>query len=244
MRRTHLAPILVLTLAGSTGYSSEAPLEYRFDEVKSKVVLARRAETPKEERASVGVAAEPGDEVTTGFWAHAILSVPARAARFEIGSSARARLAGDEPGVILTIQKGRFKAWFEKVTSGEERVVAVPGALLSVRGTRYGVEADSDGRVALAVFEGRVEVATRLPGARPVFVDAGQMCLLSPREAPRVRPMGSMGMHEGSWGMPHGSSGMPSTQNGGMDANGMQQGTSTQPGAMSKGSGSMKGHLP
>jgi len=242
MRRTRLAPILVLVLAASAARSAE-PLEYRFDEVKSKVVLARLADTSKEERASVGVAAGPGDEVTTGFWGHATLSVPARAARFEIGSSAQARLAGDEPGVILTIQKGRFKAWFEKLTSSEERVVAVPGALLSVRGTRYGVEADSGGRVALAVFEGRVEVATRHPGLAPILVDAGQMCVLSPRDAPRVMPMGSMGMHEGSWGMPRGSSGMPSTQNGGMDANGMQQGTSSQPGGMSKGSGSMK-HVP
>jgi hypothetical protein len=239
MRRIHLAPIIVLTLAASAGHSA-GPLEYRFDKVKSKVVLARLADTSKEERASVGVAAGPGDEVTTGFWGHATLSVPARAARFEIGSSAQARLAGDEPGVILTIQKGRFKAWFEKLTSSEERVVAVPGALLSVRGTRYGVEAESGGRVALAVFEGRVEVATRLQGVAPVFVDAGQMCVLSPRDAPRVMPMGSMGMHEGSWGMPRGASGMAP---GGMDASGMQQGTASQPGAMSKGSGSMK-HVP
>jgi hypothetical protein len=143
--------------------------------------------------------------------------------------------------VILTIQKGRFKAWFEKLTSGEERVVAVPGALLSVRGTRYGVEADSGGRVALAVFEGRVEVASRLPGAAPVFVDAGQMCQLSPRDPPRVMPMGSMGMHEGSWGMPRDRAGMSA---GGMDQGGMP-GASSQPGTMPKGSGgSMKGHGP
>ncbi len=239
MRGIRLAPILVLTLAASAGHSA-GPLEYRFDEVKSKVVLARLADASKEERASVGVAAGPGDEVTTGFWGHATLSVPARAARFEIGSSAQARLAGDEPGVILTIQKGRFKAWFEKLTSSEERVVAVPGALLSVRGTRYGVDAESGGRVALAVFEGRVEVATRRPGVAPILVDAGQMCVLSQRDAPRVMPMGSMGMHEGSWGMPRGASGMAP---GGMDANGMQPGTSSQPGAMPKGSGSMK-HVP
>jgi hypothetical protein len=239
MRRIRLAPILVLTLAAAAGRSAE-PLEYRFDEVKSKVLLARLADASKQERASVGVAAGPGDEVTTGFWGHATLSVPARAARFEVGSSARAQLAGAEPGVILTIQKGRFKAWFDKLTSSEERVVAVPGALLSVRGTRYGVEAESGGRVALAVFEGRVEVATRRPGVAPVLVDAGQMCVLSPRDAPRVMPMGSMGMREGSWGMPRGASGMAP---GGMDASGMQQGTSSQPGAMSKGSGSMK-HVP
>jgi hypothetical protein len=239
MRRNRLAPILVLTLAASAGNSSE-PLEYRFDEVKSKVVLARRADASKKERASVGVSAGPGDEVTTGFWATAMLSVPSRAARFEIGSSAHARLAGNEPGVILTIQKGRFKAWFEKLTSSEERVVAVPGALLSVRGTRYGVEAESSGRVALAVFEGRVEVATRLQGVAPIFVDGGQMCVLSPRDAPRVMPMRSMGMHEGSWGMPRGSSGMPP---GGMDTAGTQD-SPTQDSAMSRVSGQMKRHVP
>lgn len=238
MKRTSLVSIVFLILTASTGHSAE-PLEYRFDEVKSKVVLARRADASKEERASAGIAAGPGDEITTGFWGHAILSVPARAARFEIGSSAHARLAGDEPGVILTMRSGRFKAWFEKLTSGEERVVAVPGALLSVRGTRYGVEATSGGRVALAVFEGRVEVASRRPGAAPIFVDAGQMCLLSPRDGPRVMPMGSMGMHEGSWGMPRDRSGMSP---GGMDPRGMP-GAAPQPGGMPRSSGApMKGH--
>jgi hypothetical protein len=236
--RTSLVSIVFLILAASSGRSAE-PLEYRFDEVKSKVLLARRGDASHEERAKTGVAAGPGDEVKTGFWGHAVLSVPALAARFEIGSSAHARLAGDEPGVILTIRSGRFKAWFEKLTSGEERVVAVPGALLSVRGTRYGVEADSGGRVALAVFEGRVEVASRLPGAAPIFVDAGKMCLLSSRDAPRVMPMRSMGMHEGSWGMPGNRSGMSP---GGMDPGGMP-GAAPQPGAMPRGSGApMKGH--
>lgn len=229
MRRNRLAPILVLTLAAAAGNSSE-PLEYRFDEVKSKVVLARRTDASREERASVGVSAGPGDEVKTGFWATAMLSVPSRGIRFEIGSSAHARLAGDEPGVILTIQKGRFKAWFEKLTSSEERVVAVPGALLSARGARYGVEAESSGRVALAVFEGRVEVTTRLQGVAPIFVDGGQMCVLSPRNAPRVMPMKSMGMYEGWWGIPRDSSGMPPE---GAEANGTQ-GTPTQSSAMAR----------
>ena len=240
MKRIGLVSIVFLgSLAASNGHSAE-PLEYRFDEVKSKVLLTRRGSASREAPAKAGVVAGPGDEVKTGFWGHAVLSVPSRAARFEIGSSAQARLAGDEPGVILTIQGGRFKAWFEKLTSGEERVVAVPGALLSVRGTRYGVEADSGGRVALAVFEGRVEVASRLAGAAPIFVDAGQMCLLSPRDAPRVMPMGSMGMHEGSWGMPRDRSGMSA---GGMDPGGMPSAAPPE-GAMSKGSGSMKGHVP
>jgi FecR protein len=237
VKRTSLVPIVFLMLAATSGRSAE-PLEYRFDEVKSKVLLARRADASHEERASAGIAAGPGDEVKTGFWGHAVLSVPARAARFEIGPSAHAWLAGDEPGVILTIHSGRFKAWFEKLTSGEERVVAVPGALLSVRGTRYGVEVDSGGRVALAVFEGRVQVASRFPGAATIFVDAGQMCLLSPRAGPRVMPMGSMGMHEGSWGMPHDRSGMSP---GGTDPGGMPGAAPS--GAMPRGSGTpMKGH--
>lgn len=238
MKRISLVPIVFLLLMASGGRSAE-PLEYRFDEVKSKVLLARRGDASHEERAGAGIAAGPGDEVKTGFWGRAILSVPARAARFEIGSSAHARLAGDEPGVILTIQSGRFKAWFEELTSGEERVVAVPGALLSVRGTRYGVEADSGGRVALAVFEGRVQVVSRFTGAAAIFVDAGQMCLLSLRDAPRVMPMGSMGMHEGSWGMPRGQSGMPP---GGMDSKGMP-GATPPAGARPRDSGApMKGH--
>ena len=238
MKRTSLVPIVFLMFAATSGRSAE-PLEYRFDEVKSKVLLARRGDASHDERANAGIAAGPGDEVKTGFWGHAVLSVPARAVRFEIGSSAHAWLAGDEPGVILTIRSGRFKAWFEKLTSGEERIVAVPGALLSVRGTRYGVEADSGGRVALAVFEGRVQVASRFTGAAPISVDAGQMCLLSPRDAPRVMPMGSMGMHEGSWGMPHDRAGMSP---GGTDPGGMP-GAAPPGGAMPRGSGTpMKGH--
>jgi hypothetical protein len=237
MKRSRLVPIL-LVLAATPQLRADDILEYRFDEVKSKVLLVRRGDASHGERSKMGDIAKPGDEVNTGFWGHAVLSVPARAARFEIGSSARARLAGNEPGVILSIQKGRFKAWFEKLATGEERVVAVPGALLSVRGTRYGVEADSGGRVVLAVFEGRVEVASRLPGAPAVFVGPGQMCLLSPHDHPRVMPMGSMGMHEGSWGMPRDRSGMSA---GGMNPSGMPD-AAPQPGTMPKGSAGMKGH--
>ena len=190
---------------------------YRFDEVKSKVLRAPGGDEAAEVRVAAGDVAAAGDLVRTGFWGKAVLSVPERKARFEIGSSTRARLAAGAPGVLLTVERGRLKAFFEALTDGsaDARTVAAPGALLAVRGTRYGLEVAKDGSSFLAVFEGTVEVKPTKAGAAPVLVRADEACTFGPMAAPRSTPMRSMGMSEHSWGM-HGGTGMSSGSEHGM----------------------------
>lgn len=184
----------------------EPSLRYVFDEVKSKVLRSPGGDERNEVRVSVGDAGAPGDLVRTGVWARAVVAVPERKARLEISSSTRARLASGTPGVLLTVEKGRIKAFFEALTDGSAaaRMVEAPGALLAVRGTRYGLEVDGDGTCLLAVFEGTVEVTPTVRGAAPVLVHADEFCTFGAKSAPRTAPMRSMGMSEGSWGMHRG----------------------------------------
>lgn len=195
--------LLAALASGALAATEPGPLTYRFDDVKSKVLRAPAADQKAEVRVSKGDAASAGDFVRTGFWGRAVVSVPERGARFEISSSTRARLAPGEPGVLLSLEKGRLLAFFEKLTDGSavERRVAAPGALLAVRGTRYGLEVDPDGRCLLAVFEGTVEVLPTEPGAEPVRVGAEEACTFGRGTAPRPAPMRSMGMSEDSWGI-------------------------------------------
>ncbi len=203
-----LTVTLVLTalLAEST---VEQRLSYRFDEVKSKVLRFPGGNSEREIRVSAGELATSGDVVKTGFFARAVLSVPERACRFEIASSAKVLLAGGEPGVILSLDSGRIFAIFEKFTGeAEERRVAVPGALLVVRGTTYGVEAGSGASVTLAVFEGTVEVLPAIPGVGKLFVSAGEYGQFGPKTAPRKGIL-PRGMDEKSW-RSHGAAGISS----------------------------------
>lgn len=223
------AAIALLALAGASAPAPTAPFTYRFDEVKSKVLKAPGGDEEREVRVAVGDAAAPSDVVRTGMWGRTVLSVPERASRFEVESGTRVRLASDEPGVLLVVEKGRLKAFFEKL-EGEpvERRVSAPGALLAVRGTRYGIEVSGD-TTLLAVFEGTVEVIPSAAGAAPLFVNADELCTFGPRETPRREPMRMRGMSEGSWGMRRGErpEGMPGR--GGMGSPG---GTGGQPGGM------------
>jgi hypothetical protein len=172
-----------------------APLEYRFDAVRSKVVVTHDGIDARAAAASFALA---GDAVRTSVFGRATLAVPARASRFEIHPSTRVRLAGPEPGVLVVIEKGRLQAIFDVLAGDEQRVVSTPGALLAVRGTRYGVEVDADGTASLAVFDGVVEVIPRTGTAAPVAVNAGELCLFGPRGAPQRMPM-PHGMDERSW---------------------------------------------
>lgn len=237
-------PLLLAALVAGVLVASEPnPLTYRFDEVKSKVLRSSGGDEKNEARVAAGDLAGPGDLVRTGAWARAVISVPERKARFEISSSTRALLAAGEPGVLLSLEKGRVKAFFEALTdgSGGGRLVAAPGALLAVRGTRYGLEVDGDGRSLLVVFEGTVEVLSTLPGAAPVSIHAGEACTFGARTAPRSTPMRSMGMSEGSWGMRGGASGMSPGSDGRMP--GMALGGQAPAGSGgSMHGGSKKGH--
>lgn len=224
--------LTIVALACAAGLASAdepSSLTYRFDEVKSRVYQAPKADERQERRVVAGDTAPSGDLVRTGFWARAVLSVPERQSRFEVESSTRVRLAGGDAGVLLVLEKGRLKAFFEKLTEGSsvERRVSAPGALLAVRGTRYGLEVGSDQKAVLAVFEGTVEVIPTTPGAVPVRVEAGQTCVFGPHSPPMTASMRAMGMSENAWGS-HAMNGMSQGQPGSMSGAG--PGGMTSPG--------------
>ncbi len=189
-----LAAAAALLLAAAEA-PAPAPLVYTFDQVKSKVVLEHDGASARAHDGDTGVA---GDLVRTGWFGRAVVAVPARAARFEIFSSTRARLAGTEPGVLIELERGRLKGIFNAITGAPERDVATPGAILAVRGTRYGVEVDRDGEAVLTVFEGTVELRPRAAGVAPILVRAGEMAHFGPAGAPRVGAM-PRGVREDDW---------------------------------------------
>ena len=183
--------------------AAAAPLfTYRFDEVKSAVYRSPASNEKLEQRVTAGDPGAPGDLVRTGWLGRAVISVPERASRFEISSGTRVKLARGDPGILLVVEKGKVKAFFDALTGEDpiERRIAPPGAQLAVRGTRYGVEVDDSGLAALAVFEGTVEVVSTAPGIAPLSVVKGECCAFGPGVAPRSAPMGPMGIHEGNWG--------------------------------------------
>lgn len=201
MKRTSVLPGVLLVATGF-GLAQAPPAErlaYRFEEVKSKVVRSPGGDGARDVRVAAGDPAEAGDVVTTGFFGRTVLAVPERAARFEVFSSTRVRLAGDEPGILLVLEKGRLKAAFDAFTGASEaRRVAVPGAILAVRGTRYGVEV-AGGQSVLAVFEGTVELFPD-GGAPSLRVGRDEFCVFGPKSPPRKEPMGRDGMSEKTWG--------------------------------------------
>lgn len=194
-----LAP-LMFTLLQAPAPTPEA-LTYRFEEVKRSVLRLPGGDKAKEVKVAKGDSALPGDGVTTGWWAQTTISVPERAARFEVYANTQVKLAAGEPGVLLVVEKGRIKAFFQSLVDGshQERQVAVPGALLAVRGTRYGVEVDKEGRSTLVVFEGVVEVLHKAPPAEPIRVKAGEWATFGPNSSPRVQPMSMRGFEEKTW---------------------------------------------
>lgn len=195
--------LVVLAASALTANEPAEALTYRFDEVKSKVLRSPASDVKKAARVSVGDTAAPGDLIRTGVFARAVISVPEMGARFEISSSTRARLAARDPGVLLSLEKGRLKAFFGAPVDGSatEWQIAAPVALLAVRGTRYGLEVDRTGRCLLAVFEGTVEVLPTVVGAAPIKVHADEFSTFGARMAPRSAPMKSMGLSEKSWGI-------------------------------------------
>lgn len=215
MKRTSvlLGALLVVTGLGLAQAPPAERLAYRFEEVKSKVVRSPGGDGARDVRVAAGDPAEAGDAVTTGFFGRTVLAVPERAARFEVFSSTRVRLAGDEPGILLVLEKGRLKAAFDAFTGASEaRRVAVPGAILAVRGTRYGVEV-AGGQSVLAVFEGTVELFPE-GGAPSLKVGRDEYCVFGPKAAPRKGQMGRDGMSEKTWdsrgsGMTEGRPGAP-----------------------------------
>lgn len=218
-----LAPLL-FSLLQITSPAPEA-LSYRFDEVKRTVYRSPGGDKAKEARAAKGDTAGPGDFVRTGWLGQTVISVPDRNSRFEVFANTQVKLAGGEPGVLIVLEKGRLKALFQALTEGrwEERRVAVPGALLAVRGTKYGVEVDKEGTSILVVFEGVVEILRGAPGSEPIRVKAGEWSSFGPSNPPKVEPMQTRGFGEMTWNQ------------------GMRPDGSMTPGSMSPGGGMHKG---
>jgi hypothetical protein len=175
----------LLALIGGSGVGAQAPVEYRFDEVRRNVTVMHGQ---KELRAAKGQQAESGDKVETGWFSYALIGSDRHRARFELFSTTSVTLAAGTPGVILTLQRGRIRAAFDKITGSEPRTVQTPGALLAVRGTQFDVEVSREGETTLDVFEGIVEVQSSLQ-QQPFMVTAGQESLFGPRRPPEVRPM-------------------------------------------------------
>lgn len=231
---TLLAPLALALLQAAPALPPS--IAYRFDEAKRSVYCRPQGDPAKEVKVSKGESAASGDTVRTGWLGQAVLAVPERSVRFEVYADTEVRLAGGEPDVLLVVRHGRIKALFQALLEGraQERRVAVPGALLAVRGTKYGVEVDRKGNSSLVVFEGVVEVLRPESGKEPVWVKAGEWAAFGPGMAPRVEPMGMRGFSERSW-------------NQGMRPDGSMSPGSMSPGAnMSKGmgGGSGSGRMP
>ncbi|HJW92755.1 MAG TPA: FecR domain-containing protein [Thermoanaerobaculia bacterium] len=176
--------LALLLLVASSALAQDS-VDYRFDEVKRKVTVT----SAQQERAvNKGQHAQSGDKVTTGWFSYALIAAERYRAKFEIFSSTDVQLASNTPGVILSVERGRLHAIFDKITGTEPRMVKTPGALLAVRGTQYTVNVGADGNTTLDVFEGTVEVNSPLQ-KEPFFVRAGQESTFSRREPPRAMPM-------------------------------------------------------
>jgi len=173
--------LLTSLLAFFTISIAAQPLEYRFDEIKRKVLLQGA-------QAAKGQQAHGGDKVTTGWFSYARIASERHRATFEIFSSTDVTLASDTPGVILSLERGRIRAAFDKITGSEPRVVKTPGALLAVRGTEFDVTVDASGNTTLDVWEGIVEVTSPLQ-EEPQFVRAGEMSRFGPQRPPQTGPM-------------------------------------------------------
>ena len=163
-----------------------APVDYRFDEVKRSVTLITANQEMKADKGSL---AHGGDKVSTGFLSYALIAAEHYHAKFEIFGSTKVLLASETPGVILSLERGRLRAVFDKITGSEPRIVQTPGALLAVRGTKYDVEVDNAGATTVDVWEGTVEVNSPLM-REPVFIHAGEESRFGRHEAaPPPRPI-------------------------------------------------------
>lgn len=177
--------LALLLLMMTSVAAQEAPVDYRFDEVKRKVTVTT---AKQERRVDKGQHAQGGDKVQTGWFSYALIASERHRAKFEIFSSTDVQLADGTPGVILSVERGTLHAIFDKITGTEPRVVKTPGALLAVRGTQYTVVVAQDGNTTLDVFEGSVEIRSPLR-PEPFLIHAGQESIFSRREMPRSMPM-------------------------------------------------------
>ena len=184
MKKTLIASALAFT-AVTAVTQPPSTIDYRFDQVKRTVTVNAGTQ---ELNAAVGSHAQSGARVTTGWFSYALIAAEQYRARFEIFASTTVQLAEGTPGVLLSVERGKIRAMFDKITGSEPRVVKTPGAMLAVRGTQFDVEVDSAGRTTVDVFEGVVEVRSDLLH-EPVLVHPGEQSVFGRREEPNVHPM-------------------------------------------------------
>ena len=172
---------LILSLLAVSA-SAQETIDYRFDQVRRKVVVNDG------QRIERGAKAQGGDRVETGWFSYALVATERYRAKFEIFGSTEVKLAEGTPGVLVTLERGRLRAVFDKITGSEPRVVKTPGALLAVRGTEFDVTVDRNGKTTVDVFEGIVEVRSLLR-PEPLLVRGGERTIYSRREPPEAGPM-------------------------------------------------------
>ena len=182
--KTFLASLAMLTAAAATT-TTPSTVGYRFDDVRRTVTLKTATQ---QSPAAKGLRAQSGDRVHTGWFSYALIAAEPQRAKFEIFSSTDVQLAGGTPGVILSVERGRIHAMFDKITGSEPRIVQTPGALLAVRGTQYNVEVDAGGKTIVDVFEGTVEIRSPLR-PEPFLVHAGETSSFTRRDPPPDHPM-------------------------------------------------------
>jgi hypothetical protein len=212
----NLAACLFAIAATGIAPSQPQSIDYRFDDVRRSVVLTTPSQELKVDR---GQLAHGGDKVHTGLLGYALIASDHYRAKFEIFGSTNVQLSQGTPGVIISLERGRLRAMFDKITGAEPRMVQTPGALLAVRGTKYDVEVDGSGQTTVDVWEGIVEVQSPVMLA-PIFVRAGQESTFGRHQAPQTPqpipdnrrtsdPNRKPGDDEHSRGNPHGQSGPP-----------------------------------
>src|SRR5438105_11802896 len=209
--------MIIAALVLAAGVSQ---VDYRFDQVKRNVAL-------NDVQVAPGHHAQSGDKVQTGWFSYALIASDHYRAKFEIFSSTDVQLAGGTPGVILSVERGRIHAMFDKITGSEPRIVQTPGALLAVRGTQYNVEVDAAGKTIVDVFEGTVEIRSPLR-TEPFLVHAGETSSFSRRDPPPDHPIktpddrrqDAPGRRDGAPPDPHGSHDAPGAHPGDPGAHG------------------------
>jgi FecR protein len=176
---------LLASLAAATVAAETPAIGYRFEDVRRSVTVTTAT---RELTATRGLRAQSGDKVHTGWFAYALIASEPYRARFEIFAMTDVELAGGTPGVLLSVDRGRIRAVFDKITGSEPRVVKTPGALLAVRGTQFDVEVDKSGRTTVDVYEGIVEVRSEFRH-EPLMLRAGEESIFGQREPPSAHPI-------------------------------------------------------
>lgn len=236
MKAAFASSIIALAFAATLG-AQQQPLAYRLDEARRNVTVSS-GESTAPVPVKRGSIAHSGDQVHTGWFSYALIASDAYRAKFEVFSLSDVQLSGGTPGVVLSLERGRIRAAFDKLTGTEPRIVQTPGALLAVRGTQFDVEVDKTGHTTVDVFEGLVEVQSPLR-PEPLFIHPGEQGVFDRRSAPTSRPMpedrrrnapAPRDGHEGDARNPRGNN-QPPAPRGGMDGGSQPRG-GQQPGGM------------